>query len=135
VTDPVLYIIMRGDMDSLNPGKAAAQACHAANAWMFRALYCIPQPQIKPIIEEWLGPYGFGTTIVLQPKNFDDQDIKKMINDARANLELTVGYVTDESYPIRDGACTHHIPVITCGYIFGPRDIASPLVADLPLMR
>lgn len=29
--DPVLYILMRNDLDSMNPGKAMAQAAHAAN--------------------------------------------------------------------------------------------------------
>jgi len=29
--DLILYILLRNDMASMNPGKAAAQACHAAN--------------------------------------------------------------------------------------------------------
>ena len=32
-TEPVLYILMRSDMVSLNPGKAMAQAAHAANCF------------------------------------------------------------------------------------------------------
>ena len=32
----VLYILMRTDMDSLNPGKAMAQASHASNAFVYR---------------------------------------------------------------------------------------------------
>ena len=33
-TYPVLYIIMRNDLDSMNPGKAMAQASHASNAFV-----------------------------------------------------------------------------------------------------
>ena len=32
----VLYILMRTDMDSMNPGKAMAQASHASNTFVFR---------------------------------------------------------------------------------------------------
>ena len=39
---PVLYILMRTDMTSLNAGKAMAQASHATNAF-------IPMPGAKPI--------------------------------------------------------------------------------------
>ena len=31
---PVLYILMRTDMDSMNPGKAMAQASHASNQFV-----------------------------------------------------------------------------------------------------
>ena len=31
---PVLYILMRNDMKSMNPGKAMAQASHASNAFV-----------------------------------------------------------------------------------------------------
>ena len=31
---PVLYILMRKDLKSMNPGKAMAQASHAANAFV-----------------------------------------------------------------------------------------------------
>ena len=34
---PVLYILMRTDMDSMNPGKAMAQASHASNAFVSNA--------------------------------------------------------------------------------------------------
>ena len=35
---PVLYILMRTDMNSMNPGKAMAQASHASNAFITHSL-------------------------------------------------------------------------------------------------
>ena len=39
---PLLYILMRNDMDSMNPGKAMAQASHASNQFVATTAYrCI----------------------------------------------------------------------------------------------
>ena len=48
VTDnkPYLYILMRTDLPSLNPGKAMAQAAHAANKMTFivdKHSQCVPE--------------------------------------------------------------------------------------------
>ena len=114
---PILYILMRSDMDSLNPGKGMAQAAHAAN--MFGQIKNGPFKTGKhpsKDIEEWFGNRGFGTTIVLDCG--DELALKNIINCA--SISYKAGIVMDETYPIRDGKVTHLLPVNTCGYVFCP---------------
>ena len=62
---PVLYILMRTDMDSMNPGKAMAQASHASNAFVSNAE---PGYNIdEELFNAWQGSttQGFGTVLVL----------------------------------------------------------------------
>lgn len=60
--EPVLYLIMRNDLPSLNPGKLAAQAAHCANAFV-----ASKQWSKSPLLKQWQNQskQGFGTTIVL----------------------------------------------------------------------
>lgn len=55
----VLYIVMRNDLPSLNPGKLAAQAAHVANVAVKRGA--------RDVVRRWERQtrQGFGTTIVL----------------------------------------------------------------------
>ena len=57
--EPTLYIIMRNDLPSLNPGKLAAQAAHVANVAVKRGARAIVRRWERQITQ------GFGTTIVL----------------------------------------------------------------------
>lgn len=59
MTEPRLYIVMRNDLPSLNPGKLAAQAAHVANVAVERGH--------RKIVRQWQNQtkQGFGTTIVL----------------------------------------------------------------------
>lgn len=133
-----LYIIMRTDMDSMNPGKGMAQAAHAANAAVF---------EIKESFQEYWGDsnyaadtadgnteedmnelrdtfaawetstrQGFGTTIVL---GADLKEICTVVSEAM-DARLTASVVRDPLYPIRDGEVTHHLPLITGAYVFAP---------------
>ena len=56
---PALYIVMRNDLPSLNPGKLAAQAAHVANVAVKRCG--------RKVLRAWerQTTQGFGTTIVL----------------------------------------------------------------------
>ena len=112
-----LYILMRNDMESMSPGKAAAQAAHAANAVKNHFMTKIKD---KVAIEEfsfWEGQtsQGFGTTIVLGVTE----------NEMKETIELlskwyTAGIVHDPTYPVKDGNVMHLIPVDTCAYLFAP---------------
>ena len=112
-----LYILMRNDMESMTPGKAAAQAAHAANAVKN---HFITKIKDKVPVEEfsfWESQttQGFGTTIVLGVT-------EKEMNDTIESLgKLFVsGIVHDPTYPVKDGKIMHLIPVDTCAYIFAP---------------
>ena len=55
------YIIMRNDLDSLNSGKAMAQACHAGTQFVSYLHQKFPKK-----IDEYFGYDGIMTTIVLE---------------------------------------------------------------------
>lgn len=102
---------MRRDMDSLNPGKAMAQAAHAANA----AVDFLERHDPMALNEWRKECKTFGTTIVLGVNSFDE--LHEVIYDFPYS-----GEVLDPTYPINDGQVTHLIPVTTCGWVFAKRD-------------
>ena len=62
---PVLYILMRTDMDSMNPGKAMAQASHASNTFVHSVE---PGYNVdEALFDAWQKEtqQGFGTVLVL----------------------------------------------------------------------
>jgi peptidyl-tRNA hydrolase len=113
---------MRTDLDSLNPGKAMAQAAHAANQFAFEF-------KGNEFLERWEAEtgFGFGTTIVLAIE--DEADLNYYTSYAE-DMGLPNGITHDPSYPIRDGKVTHLLPLDTCGYIFsdtGPLEFLKKL--------
>jgi len=125
--EPVLYIIVRNDMASMNPGKAAAQACHAANLAVGLATLCS-----MPFLQTWLDSgKGFGTTIVLVGAI---DDIQRTLLFLPNSDEIISGTVVDPTYPIRDGQVTHEIPITTAAYFFGSKSLLSEILRFYPLM-
>ena len=132
---PALYILMRRDMDSMNPGKAMAQAAHAANQFTY---------QVENIsdVEEWFGeaytgedkrePSGFGTTLVLEVWS---EDALWRLTESAKEEGFQAAVVLDNTYPVRDGKVTHLVPVHTCAYVFTPCRDLHPVLAlkDLAL--
>lgn len=119
----VLYVIMRNDLASMNPGKACAQCNHAGTQFLTLT--------DKSLYTGWLNQAnGFGTVIVLTGsiKQIDDA-----INSAKL-FNYTAEKVMDPTYPVTDGEVTHYIPLVTCGYIFGDKKAVSDFVSGLKLM-
>jgi peptidyl-tRNA hydrolase len=112
--DLVLYILMRTDLDSMNPGKAIAQGAHAANAFIEEHLRDSGRLEIEASWREQTTQ-GFGTVITL---SVCEAQMTSAVLFAKEQ-GLRSGIVHDPSYPIRDGVATHKIPLDTCGYIFG----------------
>ena len=86
--EPILYLIMRNDLPSLNPGKLAAQAAHCANAFVASKRW-----RNTPMLKRWQKQteFSYGTTIVLgAPLCFFTDDDTEVAMD---NL------VYDPSYP------------------------------------
>ena len=113
--NPVLYILMRMDLDSFNAGKKMAQAAHAANAVEHQF---ITEGIFIPAFEMWKQQtaQGFGTTIVL---GIDNVNIMYSIVDIFNQRDDSMsGIVHDPTYPLVDGKVTHLIPLDTCGYVF-----------------
>jgi peptidyl-tRNA hydrolase len=125
-----MYILMRSDMNSLNPGKAIAQGTHAANQCVFDLRSYIAAAKcgtdrynsvsdLKAMLSVWEENRGFGVCIVLDVGTH--AELRKAIFVAQQH-NLFADVTHDPSYPVRDGQVTHLIPVDTCGYVFGRKD-------------
>jgi len=115
--NPILYILIRTDMDSMNPGKGMAQAAHAANAFV-ASLGENPGDHV-PGFHNWSNQteQGFGTTMVVSVDS--EYELVNMVKQAKA-WGAPSDIILDPTYPVRDGNVTHAIPVKTCGYVFCP---------------
>ena len=126
-----LYILMRTDLDSLNAGKAMAQASHAYGALKQRAR---SHSGIQKEFLTWMGQtdQDFGNTLVLGAK---EGDIGEVLDHASRlyGKNTMSGWVHDPTYPLRDGEVTHLIPLNTCAYLFARRADAKELVGHLGL--
>ncbi len=129
--NPILYVLMRTDLSSMNPGKAMAQVCHAGNAlethfeteMQITAMSSDTEVQAKAkelstAFYAWKHQtsQGFGTTIVLGGSM---AKIKTDIEWLQRNNFLAA-IVHDPTYPLQDGSVTHLIPLDTCAYVFAP---------------
>ena len=118
---PVLYILMRTDMDSMNPGKAMAQASHASNAFVSNA-----EPGYN-VDEELFNAWqesttqGFGTVLVLGVNEAQMRTAVEVAESFGVD-KFPCDIIHDPTYPLQDGDTTHFIPVDTCGYIFGDKE-------------
>lgn len=146
--DHKLYILMRNDMPSMNPGKAMAQAAHASNQFVKEC-----PPSARRSLKEWQEDRGFGTTVVLGV----DIDTLARVSSRAAYLNEPQGLVYDKTYPFivnseiaplishntltapsifkDNGQVVMFRNEITCGYIFIREDSPNQLelVGDLPL--
>ena len=121
-TQTVAYVVMRTDLASLNPGKAMAQAHHAFGAMKHAARSHLPM-QAKYIAWQQQADQDFGTTVVLAGT---EHSITAALEDAHlSKLPILYGWVFDPTYPLKDGDVTHVLPLNTCAFFFGPKDVCA----------
>ena len=110
----VLYILARNDLNSMNPGKLAAQCSHASNSFVYEMFE--NHGYNKKLAIDWMKQtnQGFGTAIVLATDEFG---LHQSIQNAQ-NSGFYAKIVHDPTYPIQDGKTTHLIPLDTCGWVF-----------------
>jgi peptidyl-tRNA hydrolase len=141
----ILYILMRNDLPSMNPGKAMAQASHAANAFMHR---CGKAAEPK----EWAAStsQGFGTVLVLAGN--ETQIEEAVIAGKKEGYFSEV--IVDPSYPCmvdreiaglintgfetaprveRGDKVVIFRKEATCAYVFGTKEDLKPILGHLPL--
>jgi peptidyl-tRNA hydrolase len=152
MSEKYLYILMRNDLGSLGPGRAAAQASHAANAFIHK------HGNTKDA-KAWTAstPQGFGTAIVLSAtlpqivecrKNLTGQNVP---NDTIIDPDYAITFSAEllpyiNAELANDGRTTKieqsttdpkkyilHRQEITCAYIFGNKDELAPILGELPL--
>ena len=117
----VLYILMRNDLDSMNPGKAMAQASHASNAFVHgRKLMREGTRDGEELYLTWKTEthQGFGTVLVL---SVNQEEMEQAVAVAKMT-GLETGIVHDPTYPLQDGETCHFIPLDTCAYVFGDKE-------------
>jgi hypothetical protein len=141
MNDYRLYILMRNDLPSMGPGRAAAQASHAANAF-------IHEWGSRRDVTEWTcqTKQGFGTAIVLSAN-------KDQITKILRSRVIPQGWVIDPDYvvsisvelrPYLKGVINEisatdptklliHRSEKTCAYVFGTKEQLEHLVGELPL--
>lgn len=131
-SEPCLYILMRQDLASMNPGKAVAQGSHAANMFV-HDVRINGNDYYQSLLEVWEKQTGngFGTCIVLGVNEKQMRETIECVSDAG----LTCGIVHDPTYPLRDGEVVHLIPLDTCAYVFGEKLDLQPFLSDLELMK
>lgn len=149
--DPYLYILMRSDLDSLNPGKMVAQGAHAANQFTFemeriedRVNTDKDNPQLAPstlpgersqynLFTQWQSStkQGFGVTICL---DVTGRELPLVVAFAK-RAGLSAGITHDPSYPLSDGQVTHLLPLDTCGYVFGDKTELRVLLSQFNLFK
>ena len=142
----VFYVLMRSDMASMNPGKAVAQGTHAANQFVWdlehpfdpkSSLHGLPVDTLRPLdtmYGHWVnGRRGFGTCITLAGslKQIEGA-LQAMLDDDLT--EVIADWVHDPTYPLLDGQVVHEIPLDTCAYVFGFKNVLQPYLTEMGLM-
>ena len=144
-----LYIIPRTDMATMTPGRAIAQATHAATKFVFdiKHQFKFDKDSYNSELKEMLTDYldeanGFGTTIVLKPKTEFDQEaefnqlLDAVVNDESLDFVYPMigNVVIDPEYAVKDGDHVHIVPdVVTCAYFFGDVDDMKQLLGTYEL--
>ena len=125
----VLYILMRTDLDSMNPGKAMAQSNHAYGAMKKVVRSNLP---MQEKYREWIDSteQEFGTTLVL---GGSEAKIENAMVKASYQPDVIAEWIHDPSYPIIDGAVVHHLPLNTCAFVFGDKEDCRSVVAAMEL--
>ncbi len=123
-TFPVLYVLARVDLESMNPGKLAAQTCHSGSAFAKHMDDTMPttnhEGDQRHLYNTWKNEtsQGFGTVLVL---GVTEAQMNAAVDVAKA-LDFVAGVVHDPSYPLRDGDTVHFLPIDTAGYVFGDKN-------------
>jgi peptidyl-tRNA hydrolase len=123
-----LYILMRTDLASLNPGKAMAQASHATSMFEER---CKSNSTLKSYADVWRDKHYFGPTVVLGATERQIAEVMDSLDrtDAWKASQLCI----DPTYPIKDGSATHHVSLLTCAFVFCKVSLAEKFLCHLSL--
>lgn len=144
MSDIRLYVIPRTDMESMTPGRVAAQVSHASTKMMYdlQMNEVGHLPEVQDMLEDWLSEAnGFGTTIILKPKTDTNQEkefknlANKILSESHESTRnYSCGLVIDPEYFIKDGNTVHIVKdVTTCFFIFGRKEDVDFLIGDYEL--
>lgn len=108
---PTLYIFLRNDVESMNPGKAVAQGSHATSAFEL-TLQQMNDSYWNTVASKWRDGGPAGRTLVFGANGDKFFDLKNIFKREEARRladfkDFLAGSYTDPTYPIRDGEVTH----------------------------
>ena len=135
---PVLYVLMRDDLESMNAGKAMAQSNHASDAFNKLMLEKFnaggsPTAYWARLYQKWKNEtsQGFGTVLTLA---VNEVQLRTAIDVAK-HFQVPADIIHDPSYPLVDGEVVHYLPLDTCGFVFGDKNFIGALVQNFDLHR
>lgn len=161
--NPILYLLMRTDMASMNAGKAIAQGAHAANQFTMtmRAVWDKHYGSPSEVGNEMYSTTGMPTNFLyiedtLRLWEYWEKSAVSQSGYAQGfgtTITLDVGtekvltevvecarstgcpaeVTFDPTYPLVDGDVVHLLPIVTCGYVFGDKNYLSPLLSKFNL--
>lgn len=124
-----LYLLMRNDLESMNAGKACAQAHHAGTQVAIRD-YPGWDTRHKMWFDQWQKQAGgFGTVLCM---GVNERQMRRTLEVAE-RIGVPHGVIHDPTYPLRDGDAFHLIPLDTCAYVFGPKVLLAAATHALDL--
>lgn len=107
--EPYLYLLIRNDLDSLNPGKAVAHGAHAANQFTHEmdeylsanlnteCSSTVSDIMLDRMYQTWKkSANGFGTTIAL---SVNYRELTTAVQIAKTFSTLRAGETVDPTYP------------------------------------
>lgn len=126
----ICYVLMRTDLDSLNPGKAMAQAHHNYGALKFAIRANLA---MQPAYIKWQKQTGqdYGTVITLGGTERGIQTALSRVTAFHSAKNIVAGWVWDDTYPVRDGAVTHSVRLNTNAFVFGLKSECADIIAGL----
>lgn len=111
--EPKLYIIMRKDIQDMNPGKAMAQAAHAQSDFDSH-LFPVDIPdafEFQEAVKAWREDRSFGVTLVLH-------EPLEVINQITSVMQHS-GVTVDPTYPWRNFYGDVFVSCeVTCAWVF-----------------
>lgn len=135
---PVLYIIMRMDIDQMNPGKAIAQGAHAqskVSEFFHVQRELNDRSQGTDRYTDWSNEgEDFGTTIVLEATADEIDELLRSAGDKIA--EYCFQEVYDETYPYTNHyGDTYTKGIVTCWAFFAHDKRGRELMSNFKLHR
>lgn len=111
--NPILYVFVRTDLPSMNPGKAQAHSAHAANCFINTAIIQSYQRplvnskglcyyDIDPLVLQWknMTSQGFGTQINLKaPWELVKQTVEFASEHPKNGISVFAELILDPTYP------------------------------------
>lgn len=157
--NPILYVLLRNDMASMDVGRMTVAASHATSKFLgdaiFNGINVVSTPAspfrlfgsrlLKSMLSRWAGAALVGNTVTVEANGAQIESLPKTIlswaeyvmhrkDNANPPFMAAHGLVYDDCYPVRDGDVVHFPKTLIGGYVFGIRGELEHVMARAPLV-